>query len=136
MNRDEDPLSKVFREYLATSYLFPYLRGTVHGSLSSMQSVCHMHIMSSVLTGDVDPFMADIHSAILADDPMQLARVCQEDVDLDERFSPSVNDMHAGMTPLALACALNKPKLAEVCVLVCVCGGVEGYVWVCMCVCE
>ena len=58
--------------------------------------------------------MFALHSAILADDQVQLARACQEDVDLDEKFTQAVNDMHAGMTPLALACALNKPKLAEV----------------------
>ena len=58
--------------------------------------------------------MASIHNSIMNDDARELARVCQEEVDLDERFSPDINAEHAGMTPLALACALNKAKLAEV----------------------
>ena len=63
---------------------------------------------------DTERLMASIHNSIMNDDARELARVCQEEVDLDERFSPDINAEHAGMTPLALACALNKAKLAEV----------------------
>ena len=62
----------------------------------------------------MDPLLAAIHAAIMNDDPLQLAHLCQEEVDLDERFSLEINEQHVGMTPLALACALNKVKLAEV----------------------
>lgn len=58
--------------------------------------------------------LADVHACILKDDPLALAHLCQEDVDLDERFSPEINDQHVGMTPLSLACALNKVQLARV----------------------
>ena len=63
---------------------------------------------------DPDPLLAEIHACILKDDPRELAQLCQEDVDLDEKFGPGINNDHVGMTPLALACALNKVQLAEV----------------------
>ena len=35
-------------------------------------------------------------------------------VDLNEKFDASVNPQHAGITPLALACALNKIQMTQV----------------------
>ena len=35
-------------------------------------------------------------------------------VDLNEKFEASVNPQHAGITPLALACALNKVQMTQV----------------------
>ncbi len=35
-------------------------------------------------------------------------------VNLNEKFDASVNPQHAGITPLALACALNKTEMTKV----------------------
>ena len=35
-------------------------------------------------------------------------------VNLDEKFDGSINPQHAGITPLALACALNKVDMVKV----------------------
>ena len=35
-------------------------------------------------------------------------------VDLNEKFDASINAQHAGITPLALACALNKVEMVKV----------------------
>ena len=44
----------------------------------------------------------------------QLQDVCESGLDLDQKFPVELNQQHAGMTPLALAAALNKADLCQV----------------------
>ncbi|KAI0228407.1 hypothetical protein LSAT2_021116 [Lamellibrachia satsuma] len=62
----------------------------------------------------VDQGLAAVHAAILNDDVAQLADVCSSGVELNEMFTADINQQHVGMTPMAVACALNKTELAEV----------------------
>lgn len=64
--------------------------------------------------GYYDQGLAEVHSAILSDDYDRLVTVCRSGVDLNQHFTPDINPNHAGMTPLALAAALNKVDLVDV----------------------
>lgn len=44
----------------------------------------------------------------------QLQDACEAGVELNQKFTPDINPSHAGMTPLALASALNKYDHVEV----------------------